>query len=247
MANNLERLQKVIAQSGITSRRKAEQYIIDGRVKVNGQVVQTLGTKVGPKDEVQVDDVPIDKETLVYYVLNKPRSYITSVEDEVGRKTVLDLMEDVPERIFPIGRLDYQTSGILLLTNDGEFAHLLMHPRHEMEKEYVVKIEGLANESKLNRMLKGVSDKGEVLKAIKYKIMSVDKRKKTSILRITLHEGKNRHIRRMLEGLGHPVIKIKREKYGSLALGNLQAGKYRPLTKQEIHELKTIAMKNVKQ
>lgn len=247
MTNNLERLQKVIAQSGITSRRKAEQYIVDGRVKVNGQVVRKLGSKVSPKDEVQVDNVPIDKEEPVYYVLNKPRSYITSVQDEVGRSTVLDLMDGVTERIFPIGRLDYQTSGILLLTNDGDFAHLLMHPKHEIPKEYVVKVEGLAREEKLDQMLKGVQDDGDLLKAVKYKIMSTDKRKRTMIIRITLHEGKNRHIRRMMEGLGHPVIKIKREKYGNLSLGNLQGGTYRPLTKQEIHELKTLAMKNVKQ
>lgn len=247
MANNLERLQKVIAQSGLTSRRKAEQYIVDGRVKVNGQVVRTLGTKVSPKDEVQVDNVPIDKEELVYYVLNKPRGYISSVQDEVGRETVLDLMEDVNERIFPIGRLDYQTSGILLLTNDGDFAHLLMHPKHEIEKEYVVKVEGIARSEKLNKMLAGVRDEEDLLKAVAYKVMSVDKRTKTMIIRITLHEGKNRHIRRMMEKLGHPVMKIKREKYGSLSLGNLQGGTYRPLTKQEIHELKTLAMKNVKQ
>lgn len=247
MANNLERLQKVIAQSGLTSRRKAEQYIVDGRVKVNGQVVRTLGTKVSPKDEVQVDNVPIDKEELVYYVLNKPRGYISSVQDEVGRETVLDLMEDVNERIFPIGRLDYQTSGILLLTNDGDFAHLLMHPKHEIAKEYVVKVEGIARSEKLDKMLTGVRDEEDLLKAVAYKVMSVDKRTKTMIIRITLHEGKNRHIRRMMERLGHPVMKIKRERYGNVSLGNLQGGRYRPLTKQEIHELKTLAMKNVKQ
>lgn len=247
MGEQLERLQKVIAQSGITSRRKAEQFILDGRVKVNGTLVTTLGTKVSQSDEVSVDDVPIDKEKHVYYVLNKPRRYITSLDDEAGRETVIDLLEDVTERIYPIGRLDYNTSGILLLTNDGDFAHLLMHPKHEIEKEYIVKVEGIAKREVLDRMLKGVRDEGDVLKAIHFKVMSIDKKKKTMILRITLHEGKNRHIRRMLEGLGHPVIKIKREKYGSVDLGTLQPGEYRPLTKQEITSLKNLATKNVKQ
>lgn len=244
--SNLERLQKIIAQSGLTSRRKAEQLIIDGRVKVNSKLVTTLGTKVSPKDEVAVDNVPLVKEQNVYYLLYKPRGYISSVKDEKDRETVIDLMPDVRERIFPIGRLDYTTSGVLLLTNDGEFAHLLMHPKHEIEKVYVVKIEGIPSKERLAILRKGVKDKGDTLKAIDYKIISTDRRKETMILEVKLHEGKNRHVRRMFEGLGHPVMKLKREKYGFLTVNDLQPGKYRSLTHEEIHQLTMLATKNVK-
>ncbi len=244
---NFERLQKVIAQSGLTSRRKAEDLILDGRVKVNNKVITKLGTKVSQKDEITVDEIPLEKEKLVYYVLYKPRGYITSVKDDKDRETVIDLMESIPERIFPIGRLDYNTSGVLLLTNDGDFANLLMHPKHEIEKVYIAKIKGIPKKESLNQLVKGVKDKDDLLKAVNYKVISVDKRKQTMVLEIVLHEGKNRHIRRMMEQIGHPVLKLKREKYGPITVHQLQPGKYRPLTKQEIHQLTTLATKNVKQ
>lgn len=244
---NFERLQKVIAQSGLTSRRKAEDLILDGRVKVNNKVITKLGTKVSQKDEITVDEIPLEKEKLVYYVLYKPRGYITSVKDDKDRETVIDLMESIPERIFPIGRLDYNTSGVLLLTNDGDFAHLLMHPKHEIEKVYIAKIKGIPKKESLNQLVKGAKDKNDLLKAVNYKVISVDKRKQTMVLEIVLHEGKNRHIRRMMEQIGHPVLKLKREKYGPITVHQLQPGKYRPLTKQEIHQLTTLATKNVKQ
>src|SRR5690625_2246136 len=158
MSDTLDRVQKVIAQSGLTSRRKAEDLITEGRVKVNQKVVTTLGTKVSHKDEILVDDIPIEKEPLVYYLLYKPRGYISSVQDDKGRKTVIDLMEDVEERIFPIGRLDFNTSGVLLLTNDGDFAHLLMHPKHEIEKVYIAKVEGIPSKESLDSLLRGVHD-----------------------------------------------------------------------------------------
>ena len=245
--SKLERLQKVIAQSGLTSRRKAEELILEGRVKVNNKVVTTLGTKVSRKDEITVDEIPLEKEKLVYYVLYKPRGYITPVKDDKDRETVIDLMDEVPERIFPIGRLDYHSSGVLLLTNDGDFAHLLMHPKHEIEKVYIAKIKGIPKKESLNQLRKGVRDKNDLLKAINYKVISVDKRKQTMVLELVLHEGKNRHIRRMMEQIGHPVTKLKREKYGPITLNKLQPGKYRPLTKQEIHQLTSLANKNVKQ
>lgn len=247
MAEEGERLQKVIAQSGLTSRRKAEKLILDGRVKVNNETVTALGTKVFPSDEVQVDNVPIEKEQHVYYMLYKPRGYISSVQDDKERDTVIDLMPDINKRIFPIGRLDYHTSGVLLLTNDGDFAHLLMHPKHEIEKVYVTKIKGIPGKETLARLKKGVKDEQDLLKAIHYKVISVDKKKNTMILEITLHEGKNRHIRRMMEALGYPVLKLKREKYGMITLDGVQAGAYRPLTRQEVHQLKLLATKNVKQ
>lgn len=243
--NNTDRLQKIIAQSGLTSRRKAEQMIVDSRVRVNGQVTTELGVKVSPKDLVEVDGVPLHKEKEVYYVLYKPRGYISSVEDDKGRETVIDIMGDVVERIFPIGRLDYSTSGILLLTNDGDFAHHLMHPRFEMEKVYVTKIKGIPSEETLKRLRTGIRDKGDLLKANKYRVLSTDKRKNTAILEIKLHEGKNHQIRRMMDGLGYPVIKLKRERFGTMTLDGLQPGAYRALTHQEIKRLLEQATKNV--
>lgn len=247
MSKQFERLQKVIAQSGLTSRRKAEQLIIEGRVKVNNKTVRELGTKVSLADEIQVDHVPIEKEKFVYYLLYKPRGYITSVSDEKDRDTVIDLMTDVEERIFPIGRLDYHTSGVLLLTNDGKFAHLLMHPKHEIEKVYVAKIKGIPRKETLDKLLKGVKDKGDILKAIDYKLISTNRRTNSTILEIKLHEGKNRHIRRMMDSLGYPVQKLKREAYGMITVNDLQPGKYRALTRQEVHQLTKLATQNVKQ
>lgn len=241
-----ERLQKVIAQSGVTSRRKAEEYITAGRVKVNQEVITTLGTKVSPTDEVAIDDVPINKEKKVYYILNKPRGYISSVEDDKNRKTVLDLMEEVPERVFPVGRLDFNSSGLIVMTNDGNFANKLMHPKYEIKKVYVAKIEGIPTNDQLAQLQKGIKDDGELLKAIDYHVQSKDKRKNNAIIELTLHEGKNRHVRRMMEGIGFPVQKLSRKQYGVLNLDGLASGKYRELTHQEKHQLLTTAHKNVK-
>lgn len=234
MGDKLERLQKVIAQSGLTSRRKAEQFIIDGRVEVNHKVVTELGTKVSQSDEVAVDGVPIDKEQFVYYVLNKPREYISTVSDDKGRKTVIDLMENVPERVFPIGRLDYQSSGILLLTNDGDFANQLMHPSYGIKKSYIVKVKGLVKKEQLELFKTGIKDNGETLKAVDVKALSNDNKKHTTIVSITLITGKNRQVRRMFDAINHPVMKLKRESYGPLKLDNLQPGEYRALSKHEI-------------
>lgn len=246
LSKSLERLQKVIAQSGLTSRRKAEQLILDGKVKVNNQVVTTLGTKVSKKDMITVNDIPLEKEEPVYYMLNKPREVITSLHDEKGRKIITDYLEEVEERIFPVGRLDYHTSGLLILTNDGEFANLLMHPRYEVDKVYVAKIKGIATKAELSQLKKGVKADKDILKAIHYKILSVDSHKKTMILQITLREGKYRHIRRMMDKLGYPVLKLTREKYGILTLDGLQSGEYRPLTPHEVKQLRNLALRNVK-
>lgn len=245
MADNQERLQKIIAQSGLTSRRKAEELIVAGRVRVNGVIETTLGRKVSPRDEVEVDGIPLHKEKQVYYVLYKPRGYISSVADDKGRDTVVSMMEDVTERIFPIGRLDYSTSGILLLTNDGEFAHHLMHPKFEIEKVYVTKIKGIPSEETLKRLRKGIRDKGDLLKATAYRVLSTDTRKNTMILEVKLHEGKNHQIRRMMDGLGYPVMKLKRERFGPMTLAGLQPGQYRPLTRQERTRLMDTALRNV--
>ncbi|MUK87232.1 pseudouridine synthase [Ornithinibacillus sp. L9] len=243
MTNSLERLQKVIAQSGVTSRRKAEQLIVDGKVKVNDKVVTELGTKVSPNDKIEVEGVQLEKELPVYYMLYKPRGVISSVSDDKGRKVVTDFFPEVPERIFPIGRLDYDTSGILLLTNDGEFANLLMHPKHGVEKVYVAKIKGIPSKEELKKLLKGVKDKNDVLKVIRYKVLSTDKKKNSMILELTLREGKNRHVRRMMEQLGYPVLKLKRERYGLLTLDGMTAGDIRPLSPKEVNQMRNLASK----
>lgn len=244
MSMKKERLQKVIAQSGLTSRRKAEQLILDGKVKVNGQLVTELGTKVTQEDEVLVNDIPLEREKTVYYLLYKPRGYITSVTDNRGRDTVIDLLEGVEERVFPVGRLDYHSSGILLLTNDGDLAHRLMHPRFEVSKQYIVKINGLIPKDKLLLLTEGVKEGSDILKVSRYQVKQVNRRKKNMILELTLHEGKNRHIRRLFDALGYPVTKLKREKYAFLTLDNMQPGEFRPLTRKEVHDLKNF-VKNI--
>ncbi|MDY0405670.1 pseudouridine synthase [Virgibacillus sp. 179-BFC.A HS] len=247
MSKHEERLQKRIAQAGVASRRKAEQLILDGKVKVNHQVVTKLGTKVTQQDVIEVSGVQLENETKVYYLLYKPRGVISSVKDDKGRKTITDLLPEVEERIFPIGRLDYDTSGIILLTNDGDFANMLMHPSYGVEKVYVAKIKGIPDPTELKRIKKGIKDGQDLLKAVRYKILSTDRKKNTSILEITLVEGKNRHVRRMMEQLGYPVLKLKREKYAFLTVDGLKPGEFRKLTPKEVHQLQAQSGKNVKQ
>jgi 23S rRNA pseudouridine2605 synthase len=247
MTNSEERLQKIIAKSGITSRRKAEQLITEGKVKVNGRTVITLGTKVTPNDKVEVNGVPLEKEPAAYYMLYKPRGVISSVSDDKDRKVVTDFLPGITERIFPIGRLDYDTSGILLLTNDGDFANLLMHPKYEVEKVYTVKTKGIPEKVDLTKLLHGVKTAEDTLKAIRYDVRLRDKKSGTMMLDLTLKEGKNRHIRRMMEALGYPVLKLKREKYGLLTLGDLRPGEYRRLTPHEVKQMRNLAKNIVKE
>ncbi|GGA61013.1 pseudouridine synthase [Ornithinibacillus halotolerans] len=247
MSNTYERLQKVISQSGVTSRRKAEKLIQEGKVKVNGKTVTELGTKVSSDDTIEVEGIELVKEPKVYYMLYKPRGVISSVSDDKDRKVVMDFFPELEERIYPIGRLDYDTSGILLLTNDGDFANLVMHPKYGVEKVYVAKIKGIPSKMDLARLRKGVKDKGDLLKAINYRILSTDKKKDTMILEITLCEGKNRHVRRMMEQLGFPVIKLKRERYGMLNLDGLRVGEHRKLTPKEVKQLRNLASQNVEE
>lgn len=243
MSKHEERLQKVIAQSGVTSRRKAEQLILDGKVKVNNQIVTEMGVKVTSQDKVEVDGVPLEKEEFVYYLLYKPRGVISSVKDDKNRKVVTDFLPEVEERIFPVGRLDYDTSGLLLLTNDGEFANQLMHPSKEINKVYVAKIKGIPHKKELLKLRKGVVSDGEKLKAVDVHMLSNDKEKKTSIIELTLHEGKNRQVRRMLEAIDFPVLKLKREQYSFLTLQGLNAGEYRALTPKEVNQLRNMSTK----
>ena len=220
----MERLQKVIAHAGITSRRKAEEFILAGRVKVNGTVVRELGVKVGKHDVVEVDEVPIYQEEYGYYLLYK-------------RKVVTDLLPMVKERIYPVGRLDYDTSGILLLTNDGEFAQRLTHPKHEVDKVYVAKVKGIATKSVLSPLTKGIKLEGRRTAPAKVQILSVDPKTNHSIVELTIHEGRNHQVKNMLQAVGLPVQKLKREKYGDLTLQGLRPGEYRELNKKEISTL----------
>ncbi|MCZ0717660.1 pseudouridine synthase [Aerococcus kribbianus] len=237
----MERLQKVIAHAGIASRRDAEKMITAGRVKVNGQLVTELGTKVSNDDRVEVDDVPIYKEEPVYFLFYKPTGVITAVSDDRHRPVVTDYFPEVEQRIYPIGRLDYNTSGLLLLTNDGEFANHLMHPRYEINKRYIAKVNGIPNKSDLAQLQKGVVIDGKKTARAKARLLDHNVKKQTAIVELIIHEGRNRQVRKMLETIGYPVDKLKREAYAFLELGNMQPGEWRPLLKKEVNRLLNIS------
>ncbi|MCU9613750.1 rRNA pseudouridine synthase [Caldibacillus lycopersici] len=239
----MERLQKVIAHAGIASRRKAEELIKEGRVTVNGKVVTELGIKVTPKDEIEVNGVKIEGEEPVYFLFYKPRGVITSVNDEKGRKTVMEFFPQVKQRIYPVGRLDYDTSGLLIMTNDGEFANLLMHPKFETDKTYVAKVKGIPNREDLKKLQKGVRLEDGMTAPARVKFLSSDRKKNTAIVEITIHEGRNRQVRRMFDSIGFPVLKLKRERFSFLTLHGLNPGDSRVLTPHEIKQLRTIANK----
>lgn len=233
----MERLQKVMAQSGVASRRKSEQLILEGKVKVNGKKVTELGTKVSKKDTIEVNGVPVLQEEHVYFMLYKPRGYISAVTDDKGRETVVDLLPGVTERIFPVGRLDYDTSGLILLTNDGEFTNQLNHPRHEVDKVYVAKVKGVPTNAMLSPLKKGVKIDGRMTAPAHYEILSTDRKADTAIVSLTIHEGRNHQVKKMLKEVGFPVMKLKREQYGNLTLKGLKPGQYRSLSQKEVRQL----------
>lgn len=237
----MERLQKVIAHAGIASRRKAEDLILQGKVKVNGVTVRELGTKVDSTDEVEVDNVLIESEKKVYHLLYKPRSVISAVSDDRGRKTVVDLLPEVEQRIFPVGRLDYETSGVLLLTNDGDFANKLTHPRYNIDKTYVAKIVGVLQRDEIQMLEKGVRLEDGMTAPAKVNVISADAKLGKSIVSITIHEGRNRQVRRMFEAVGHPVSKLKRENFAFLTTYGLNAGESRELTTHEVKQLRVLS------
>jgi 23S rRNA pseudouridine2605 synthase len=238
----MERLQKVIARAGIASRRKAEDLIKEGRVKVNGKVVTELGLKVSPSDKVEVNEIQIEKEEPVYFLLYKPRGVISSVNDEKGRKVVTDFFPHLKERIYPVGRLDYDTSGLLVLTNDGEFANLLMHPKSEIDKVYVAKIKGIPLKENLRKLEKGIRLEDGKTAPARVKLLSADNKKQSAIVEITIHEGRNRQVRRIFEAIGHDVLKLKRERYASLTLNGLKTGDARELTPHEVKQLRALGI-----
>ena len=233
------RLQKYLAEAGIASRRKCEEYITAGRVKVNGKIINELGTKVSPeKDEIYFDDKKIEnKEELVYILLNKPIGYVTTAKDQFNRDTVLNLVK-VKERVVPVGRLDMYTSGALLLSNDGNFVYKITHPKHEINKTYTVTLKGIVTKEDVEKLEKGVDIGGYTTKPAKVKILKTDIEKNISRLEITIHEGKNRQVRKMCEAIGKKVQALHRTKIGNISVKTLKIGQWRYLTKKEIEELK---------
>ena len=233
----MERLNKFIAISGYTSRRKAEELIIAGKVKINGKVVKELGTKVDTNDIVEINGKVLKKvENKEYYLLNKPRGVITSVSDEKNRKTVVDLIK-TDSRIYPVGRLDYDTTGALILTNDGELANLLMQTKNNVDKVYVAKIKGLIGKKEILSLEKGVYIDGVKTARSKARILKYDKKTDHSIVELTIHEGKNHQVKKMFEAIGSEVVKLKREKYAFLDVKSLKSGEYRKLTIKEVKKL----------
>lgn len=234
-----ERLQKFMASCGVASRRKCEEIILAGKVKVNGTLVRELGVKVDPsKDKVEYEGKVINKEeNKVYIMLNKPEGYITSVKDEKGRKTILDIVK-VKERIYPVGRLDYDSSGLLILTNDGDMYNKIIHPRVEITKKYIVVVEGEFKERELKKFRSGVDIGGYITAPAEIKVLKFEDNKTT--IEVGIHEGKNRQIRRMCSALNHNVLALKRVAVGNIKLGKLRRGEYRSLTKEELNYIREL-------
>lgn len=233
----MERLQKFIANSGYCSRRKAEELISKGQVYVNGEMVTELGTKVNGNESIVVEGVTLGKQTRKeYYLLNKPRGYICSVSDDKGRKVVTDLI-NTNERIYPVGRLDYDTTGVLLLTNDGEFANILMHPSNEVEKTYLAIIEGIMTTEEIYKLKDGVVVDGVKVVPKRVKIKKKDLEKNKSKVEVTIVEGRNHIVKKMFEEVGHPVNKLTRERLAFLDVKGLQSGEYRYLSNDEVQQL----------
>lgn len=235
---SLQRLQKVIAEAGIASRRKAEKMIEEGRVTVDGETITKLGTKVDTFSNITVDGEPIERESLHTYLFYKPRGVVSTANDDKGRKTVVDYFSDLPYRLYPIGRLDYDTSGLLLMTNDGELANLMMHPRNKVAKVYLAKIEGQLTPEEIHRLSHGIRIDRHRSAPAKVKIIRSDKKKNTQIVQLTIHEGHYHQVKRMFKAVGHQVKKLSRDRYSFLTLGNLVSGKYRELSRSEVDRLK---------
>lgn len=232
----MERLQKFLSECGVASRRKSEELILSGKVTVNGVVVKTLGTKVSDNDLVSVNGKVVKRDIKEYYLLYKPRGVISSVKDEKNRKTVIDLVH-TSSRIYPIGRLDYDTTGIILLTNDGELSNLLMHPKSNVSKEYIAKVKGFFSKDDALLLSKGVLLNGKKTKPALFKLKKYDKKSDTSYVKVVISEGRNHQVKDMFSFLGYNVLKLKREKYAFLDLSGLKSGEYRKLSLKEVRQL----------
>jgi len=233
---DMERLNKFLAHAGVGSRRHCEELILRGRVQVDGKVVRELGTKVEPTQEVYVDGEPLKQERPVYYLVNKPRGYLCTNHDPAGRPLAIDLVPHVPQRVYTVGRLDEDSEGLLLLTNDGDLAFRLMHPRFGVEKTYLVQVAGHPEKEDLQQLLKGVWLSDGYVRA--RRIKRLKSQGESTWLEIVLSEGKNREIRRMLARLKHKVMRLRRTALGPLILGRLAAGKSRPLREVELNQLR---------
>jgi pseudouridine synthase len=236
----LERLQKIISRAGIASRRAAENMILAGRVTVNGKKIMLLGAKADPeKDHIKVDGKLINtRQPKTYILLNKPKGYITSLRDTEGRPTVMDLLRRVRTKVYPVGRLDYDTEGLLLLTNDGDLANAIMHPKREISKTYHVKLKGILEDRDLHKLRKGIKIEGGITAPAEVKRLK--RTNENSWIEMTIHEGRKRQIRRMLDRIGHPVLKLKRVRIGFLDLKGVEPGGYRYLSIEEISRLKNL-------
>lgn len=233
----MERLQKAIAISGYTSRRKAEELISAGKVKVNGQIIREMGYKVESTDLIEVEGNPLQtKEDKVYYLLNKPRGVVTTVKDDKGRKTVIDLIK-TNKRIYPVGRLDYDTTGLLILTNDGELTNFLTHPKNNIEKVYVAKIKGLITKEEIKKLCNGVIIEGKKTSKARAKILKIDKKTNSSVVELIIHEGHNHQVKNMFKAIGYDVLKLKRESIAFLTLDGVKSGDYRELSIKEVKKL----------
>lgn len=230
------RLQKAIADSGFCSRRKAEEYIVKGKVFVNGERITELGSKVEGNEEIIVDGNAISKQDKEYYILYKPRGVISSTKDDKGRKTVVDFFSS-NKRLYPVGRLDYDTTGIILLTNDGEFSNMMLHPKNKIPKVYIAKLEGIIDGYSIKKIKSGIVIDGIKCIPDRVKLKSADKKSNTCIVEITIHDGRNHEIKRIFESAGYNVIKLKRESIAFLTLQGLSSGEFRKLTIKEVKQL----------
>ena len=239
----MERLQKVIANSGYCSRRKAEELISAGSVRVNGEVVNEMGFKVDGNDEIMIGGKIISREEKEYILLNKPRGVVTTSHDDKDRKTVIDLI-NTDKRLYPVGRLDYDTTGALLLTNDGELTNLLIHPRNKVDKVYIAKVKGFFDKDSALKMSRGVIlDDVKTSKCV-VKLKKYDKKSDTSLVLVIIHEGRNHQVKRMFEAVGFDVMKLKREMFAFLSVDGLKSGEYRYLSIKEVKQLYSIVNKN---
>ena len=238
----MDRLQKIIAASGLTSRRKAEEWILQGRVKVDGQVVTELGVKPRKGALIEVDGKAIAREDKVYYVMNKPKKVLCTLNDEHDRRTVVDLMTDVPQRVFPVGRLDYDTTGVLIMTNDGEFANEIIHPRYHIAKVYEVTINGILKTEEIKQLEQGVVlDDGIKTLPAKLWVTNKDFAHEQTMFELTIQEGRNRQIKRMLEVFGYEVRRLHRRSLGPITVRGLNPGEYRLMKPFEVKQLRRLA------
>ncbi len=232
------RLQKFMALCGVASRRKCEEMILSGKIQINDRIVDTLGVKINPsKDQVKVNGKTIKiEQTKAYIMINKPRGYVSTLSDQFNRKTVIELIEgSITQRLYPVGRLDYDTEGLLLMTNDGDFTYAITHPKHHIDKTYIATVKGIPTLATIKKLRQGVEIENYSTSPAKVQVIKI--MNASSQLKITIYEGKNRQVRKMCAAMGHPVIALKRIAIGDVQLGNLPLGKWRHLNQQEITKL----------